>query len=347
MAEQEDLPASRSGGVPSRPAKELRFSTRHLPTTNRLELWENHNAEALISLDIRTLIEAPLEAIEVNLLFPTLRFARVKGTAQVVERSASFIRHNPTDVVTIFFALEGEAFFYHRDGHENLKPGQAIMCDADLPFMRGFSKGLQELVLTIPREDFKELSGGKSLKNPQIFDFNRPGATNQHANALAKLIMATIGNSDFNVDWVEQSAMDLLRLLISGETPDAGVGHLAAAKSYIDRSLRDPQLSAGEVAAAVGISERQLSRVFAQDGTSLSRFVRDRRLQLARGILADPGTAVTIGRLATELGFASHTYFSRVFKEHFGVTPLQLRQDTATGRILRSPIMGNDQDLAP
>ncbi|GAA1364369.1 helix-turn-helix domain-containing protein [Arthrobacter rhombi] len=345
MAEQEDLSASRTGGVPSRPAKELRFSTRHLPTTNRLEQWEHHNAKALISLDIRTLDEAPLEATEVNLYFPALRFARVKGSAQVVERSANFIRHNPTDVVAIFFALEGEAFFYHRGGNANLKPGQAIMYDADLPFMRGFSQGLQELVLTIPRDDFKELSGGKQLTKPQIFDFNRLGATNQPANALAKLIMATIGNPDINVDRVEQSAMDLLRLLISGENPDAGTGHLAVAMSYIDRQLRDPQLSAGEIAAAVGISERQLSRVFAQDGTSLSHFVRDRRLQLARKILIDPGTPISMGRLAAELGFASQSYFARVFKEHFGVTPLQLRQDTAAGRILRSPVMGDDQEL--
>lgn len=345
MASQEDPPTFGSGGIPSRPAKELRFSTRHLPTTNRLELWEHHNAKALISLDIRTLDESPLEATEVNLYFPTLRFARVKGTAQVVERSASFIRHNPTDVVAIFFALEGEAFFYHRDGHENLKPGQAIMYDADLPFMRGFSKGLQELVLTIPRDEFRELSGGKSLRKPQIFDFNRLGATNRYAAALAKLIMTTIGNPGFNADQVEQSAMDLLRLLISGENPDTGAGHLAAAKEYIDRRLRDAHLSGGEVAAAVGISERQLSRVFAQVGTSLSHFVRDRRLQLAREILADPDTAVTIGRLATELGFGSQSYFARVFKGRFGVTPLQLRQDTASGLILRPPVKGEGQGL--
>ena len=84
-----------------------------------------------------------------NLQFPSLRLARVHGTAQIVERSELFIRHT------------------HRCGGDFLRPGrrcillpprrprvvetgQAIMYDADLPFMRGFAEGLQELVLTVP-----------------------------------------------------------------------------------------------------------------------------------------------------------------------------------------------------
>jgi AraC-like DNA-binding protein len=326
-------PATPAAGRPDS-LKPLRFSTSGIASTNRVPLWEHHNARALISLDIRTLDDAPLEACELNLNFPALRFAHVKGSAQIVERSQRYIRDHRTDVVAVFFALEGDAFFHHPGGHEFLGPGQAIMYDADLPFMRGFCSGLQELVLTIPRSYYLQLSGGKPLRKPIMFDFNRGASVNHHALALAKLVSATLRHSEADPDQVEQSALELLRLLISGGS-EAGCGYLAAAKAYIDLHLRDPDLSAPEVAAAVGISERHLARIFAEAGLAPSRFILDERLNLARDTLTDPAAATTpIGQLAAELGFASQTYFARAFKCRFGVTPLQLRKDAAAGQLL-------------
>ena len=66
----------------------LRFSTAQIPSKNRIEYWEAHNAKALIGLDIRTLEDTPLMAEEINLHLPALRFAGVKGSSQIVERSA-------------------------------------------------------------------------------------------------------------------------------------------------------------------------------------------------------------------------------------------------------------------
>lgn len=161
-------------GGPQR-ATALRFSTRGIAPGDRVTMWEGHNARALISLDIRTIDESPMHATESNLHLPSLRLAQVTGTPQIVERSESFIRANPTGVVAVFFALEGEAFFYHRGGHESLRPGQALVCDADAPFMRGFSRGLRETVLTIPKDLYRSITGSQAPTSPRIFEFG-PGA---------------------------------------------------------------------------------------------------------------------------------------------------------------------------
>lgn len=313
-------------------ARSLRFSTTGIPAANRMELWAHHNAKALISLDIRTMDEAPLCAAELNLHLPTLQLAHVQGSPQIVERSEKYIRQNPMDVVAVFFALEGEAFFYYQGGLEALRPGQAVMYDVDRPFMRGFSSGVREMVLTIPRGEYRELSGGRDLLRPKVFDFNRQGAADLHMHALAKLVSGTLQDPAVDPQPAEHRALELLGLLASGCRSGAGEGYLAAAKACIEDRLGDPALCPAVVAAAVGVSERHLARIFAaENGEPPSQYILARRLELARSILADPHRSATpVGAIAGRTGFASQSYFSRAFKARFGVTPLQVRRAAGT-----------------
>jgi AraC-like DNA-binding protein len=312
-------------------AKSLKFSTTGIPTANRMELWAHHNAKALIPLDIRTMDDAPLQAAEMNLHFPSLTLAHVKGSPQVIERNEKYIRQNPTEAVAVFFALEGDAFFYYQGGLECLKPGQAVMYDVDRPFMRGFSRGVREMVLTIPRDQYRELSGGRDLMRPRVFDFNQPEATDRHMAALAKLVSGTLQDPGAGGHAAEHRVLELLGLLVAGGRSGTGEGYLAAARSYIEDRLRDPALCPSEVAAAVGVSERHLARVFSElAGEPPSLYILARRLESARSILADPGRIGTpLGAVACQTGFASQSYFSRAFKARFGVTPMQARRDAA------------------
>jgi hypothetical protein len=119
-----------------------------------MELWSAHNEKALIALDIRTMDESPLTAAEINLHLPSVRLAGVRGSAQVIECNESYIRRHPMGIIGVFFALKGEAFFYHPSGVETLRPGQAVFYDVDRPFIRGFHSGVEEMVLTIPARRF-------------------------------------------------------------------------------------------------------------------------------------------------------------------------------------------------
>ncbi|MGH3206973.1 MAG: helix-turn-helix domain-containing protein [Trebonia sp.] len=81
------------------------------------------------------------------------------------------------------------------------------------------------------------------------------------------------------------------------------------------------------------MSERQLSRVFAADGTSIPRHILSRRLDLACSMLlnaADGGKAETVAAIAGRCGFTSATYFSHAFHQHFGHRPRDVRGQAAT-----------------
>ncbi|GAB2745708.1 AraC family transcriptional regulator [Sinomonas soli] len=325
--------------------RSLAFSTRGIPAAQRMELWSVHNARALIDLDIRTMDEAPLDAAEVNLHFGSVKLAQVRGSAQVIERSEAYIRKHPMGVIGVFFALRGEAFFYYPGGFEALRPGQAVLYDADRPFMRGFHRGVEEMVLTIPRETYLELSGGRPLRRPLVVDFQEPAPANRHMRALARLVRAALAACPGaggpgpdpapgpDLGAVEASALELLRLLVVRTGEGTAEGYLAAARCFIDEHLGDPCLGPAQIADAVGLSERHLTRVFTEAGEPPGAYVLRRRLERAAGLLADPREGMTpISAIAARCGFSAQAYFARAFKARFGLTPREARRDRRPGR---------------
>jgi AraC-like DNA-binding protein len=307
------------------------FSTVGLPDEQRIELWEGHNADALIGLRCRTLTAAVLEATEINVQLDRLHLARVRASSHVVERDHDLIRRRPTEAIALFFGLAGEAFFYHDDGVRSLQPGQMLMCDADRPFMRGFSQGLEELVLKVPRDVFADMTGLDGFAQPVVVDF--AGGTNSFAQALARHVGAAARAESWQpAD--EQVLLELVGALTDeGRRADLPSAHRAAARSYIDHHVSDPDLSAAQVAAAVGISTRHLSRVFAEDDTSLPKYVLARRLETARALLQQPAaTSMTIAEVAHQCGFTSAAHFSNAFTSRFGERATDVRRRATAAR---------------
>jgi AraC-like DNA-binding protein len=290
--------------IPDRPAPAV-FSTVGLPDARRVELWERHNATALIGLDVRT--TAPLRATEINVQLSQIQLARVTGSAHVVERTARLVDRAPADAIAVYLSLRGESWFSSDGGTRLLRPGDVLICETDRPFERGFAHGLDELVVKVPR----------TALGPAATPFGPVGAGDHYAAALAKLA-ARATSTDCPVRADEQTVLELVRVLALGPRAARPAAHRAAARSFIEEHLTDPGLGADRVAAAIGISERHLSRVFATDGTSVPRYVLSRRLELAYAELRSGHGPETVADTAASCGFVSVTYFSHVFRERFG-----------------------------
>jgi AraC-like DNA-binding protein len=299
------------------------FSTAGLPGGRLVELWEEHNARALIGLAVHA--AAPLTATERNVQLAAVHLARVCGTAHVVERPAEVIRRDPADAVAVYLSLRGDSWFRQDGRTRALHAGDVIACDADRPFARGFARGLEEVVVKVPRRALADRAGRSVGAGPggASFASTRPGAGPDagawYARALARMAgAATSATRPVPAD--EDLVLDLVTVLIAGRHAAQAASHRAAAKSFIEDRLTDPALGAAAIASATGISERQLSRVFAADGTSVPRHILARRLHLARALLADPAgddrDAVAV--VAARCGFTSAAYFSHAFAGYFG-----------------------------
>ncbi|WP_376703079.1 GlxA family transcriptional regulator [Mesorhizobium sp. ISC25] len=83
-------------------------------------------------------------------------------------------------------------------------------------------------------------------------------------------------------------------------------------------------LSISEIASSVGLSRRQLERLFMEKTKSSPALIYKRlRLERAKQLLLETG--VPMLDIAIEVGFENASHFSRAFRETFGVQPSKVR----------------------
>lgn len=92
-----------------------------------------------------------------------------------------------------------------------------------------------------------------------------------------------------------------------------------------------PVLSCEQISDRVGLSTRQLERLFRQHlNSSPTNYYMSLRLEFARQQLKS--TRLPIQTVAKKAGFTSTSYFSRCYKKQFGLTPREAR--TGVHRII-------------
>ena len=79
-------------------------------------------------------------------------------------------------------------------------------------------------------------------------------------------------------------------------------------------------------------NEKYLGMLFKkQVGRSFHDYLNRRRLYRARMLLEQ--TTDSVLTIATRVGFNNVTYFNRLFKEYYGMSPSQLRANITKGKI--------------
>jgi transcriptional regulator GlxA family with amidase domain len=104
-----------------------------------------------------------------------------------------------------------------------------------------------------------------------------------------------------------------------------GISHpkLLAAIAHMEAYLESP-VPRDDLAAAVGLSNRQLERLFRKYlGMSPSRYYLNLRLRRARQLLSH--TSMPILQVAVACGFTSASHFARCYRAAFGHAPRQER----------------------
>ncbi len=95
---------------------------------------------------------------------------------------------------------------------------------------------------------------------------------------------------------------------------------LQKALTIIKNNLDNPELDARVLAAGLNLSESQLYRKLkALSGKSTSLFIRATRLSASKELLK--AGELNISEVAWQCGFSDPSWFSRIFKQEFGVSP--------------------------
>ena len=100
---------------------------------------------------------------------------------------------------------------------------------------------------------------------------------------------------------------------------------LKRAIEYAAQNLRNPSLTVKELAAAAGISEIYLRKLFNScQNTSPSRYIRSLRMRHAMNLLTAGDSPIR--NVAEECGYVDICNFSKAFKQETGCTPSEYRR---------------------
>ena len=94
--------------------------------------------------------------------------------------------------------------------------------------------------------------------------------------------------------------------------------------AYVDENLSH-DISLDTAADFAGVSSFYLSKLFKEEkGETFINFISDKRLEKSRKLLSE--TNLSIKEITAEVGYNDQNYFSRIFKNKYGISPKEYRK---------------------
>jgi AraC-like DNA-binding protein len=311
------------------------FSTEAVPREQRVRYWED-----LIS-QIFTRFEVEIDQVSVEDFYGDV----VKESTESLDifeistNAAHSARHPGREVETlenaaivIVLQVEGEGSIFQDGRHDVIEPGDLTLFDASRGFELRFDGPTRQFVLSIPWQTVQ-----RQLISPRrVTGMGISGSTGV-GGVASEFISAFVQQaSSMKVserEGLTRSLIDIINAAVISRLSQSSLSRsdyvefqLNTARMYVEERLRDPELSPAVVAAAIGVSQRYLNKLFESENLSLSRLIWQRRLENCRKDLQDPRLAgKSITKIAHSWGFKSSSHFSRSFKDAFGVSPREIR----------------------
>lgn len=233
---------------------------------------------------------------------------------------------------TISLLLEGTSHFSHRGRTEVFGPGDFGIFDADMMRLNQTAEHTRTLIVTLPQSAFR--LPPRALAAIAGTRMGADDPLGRHISALLTSLassLAALGPGALNF---VHSTIDLV---VSSYAATSGVTAPHRSRERLElmdriqqdilERLGDPELSPASIAAASFVSTRKLHVLFREHGTTVSTWIRERRLEMARRDLGDERLAdEPIRDIAARWGFTDAAHFSTVFRRTYGVTPRGYRQ---------------------
>jgi AraC-like DNA-binding protein len=300
-----------------------------VPEPARFEFWRETCCEPLGLIPERDDTTVPFQAHVSSVAMGPLLHVHYKNAATCrVGRHIRDISRHPRQSCSIYREASPGAWFRQAGQEFTTAPGDFVISDLDLPFeTRPLAGAYAHDLWLLP----------KLALMPYLPATGRPILKQLNAaHAVAKLLTAYLDavgqeSARMSPDTLDRVVDNLCRLIgiafgaAGGGPPNAPrEARLAQAKEYLEQYLADASLTPARVASALGVSLRSLHGLFEPTGTSVARYIVQRRLEVCRTtLLSDRNRSVT--DIAFAAGFNSLSGFYRAFQAAFGASPSDLR----------------------
>jgi AraC-like DNA-binding protein len=308
------------------------FDTDVVAPHERFDFWTESSDRAFFPCTFERRNPSCFSGTVTQYLMGPMTISRVTSAATAVSRTWSDIAENDPEAVHLSLQLRGGAVFSQHGRTTPVCAGEMVLYDSSHPFSIITDDSYDLVVLECSRL-LLGLRGDVAVARfaaPLRGDIARMLVAPFLTRLARGLRDGTVSEGDTDLG---ESALYLLRALCL----DTGAAHatrpttlLAQVKLYIDERLADPGLRPDTIAAAHYVSTRHLQKLFRADGTTVTDWIRERRLAVCRRDLRDPAHAhETVLTIATRWGLRNPAHFSRTFRALYGCSPSEYRDNAS------------------
>jgi AraC-like DNA-binding protein len=301
------------------------WTTRALGEAARFEGWRHALSRSHLEWDLEAAPNGPFGARVRQKVLDGIRVVDCHCDPCAGRRRRTEIKRSEGAFFGVLFELRGREIIRQGDTETTLSAGDFVMWDSEREMEFRVLEPLHKLTLLISKPRLRMYLGSAQNYVGRVVSGSGK-AEGIAAEALRRVArdFATIEEGDANV--VLDPILSLLSATLMARHPpnDASVGHNDSFRRFcrhIEMNLGDGSLTPATLAAAHGVSVRYLHLIFAEQGTSFGRVVRQQRLAHCRRELSVPNRKNTITEIAFRWGFNDMSHFSRSFKAEFGVSP--------------------------
>jgi acetamidase/formamidase/AraC-like DNA-binding protein len=261
---------------------------------------------------------------------PGIALTRIAAGAQAI---AALPQPNENLPIALL-PLEDGTVLKTDDGPRIVPAGSLLLLPRGRHWSLLFPRDMRAIVLSATSDALQGRIAGKLKRSaPEVIAAAGLGAVFCRLLETSARTLEALNDAEWTA--VAQSLVDLLLTLAHQQpppSPDSGSSATQAAILHricqtIERRLDDAALTPARVAQSEGISERYLQKLFEGVGDNFSHYIRERRLQRAFADLSNPLEAHrSISEIAYRTGFADSAHFSRSFRQRFGTSPREFRQ---------------------
>jgi AraC-like DNA-binding protein len=298
----------------------------------RLDRWRDAVSRNLVPLEVLPRecadFRASLRAAQVG----PVHMSVITAEPHSIARTRRHIGSDAPDFFQLTLQLTGHGVLTQKDRQARVGPGELVIYDTRRPFTYDLAQSHSGLVLMFSRDMLRMTDS----------ELARVTATSVSCHdGLGQVVRPFLYGLARQVEYLESrgtprladNVVDLIGTLLAER---AGVDRAAEAEGpdlltrrilvHMEQRLGDPGLSPDGIAAAHRISRRYLYKLLAEQGYTVSGWIREQRLARCRRDLADPALDhLPVGAIGGRWGFADPAHFSHAFKAAYGMSPREAR----------------------
>jgi len=294
--------------------------------------WRTLVSDSFVPLDVRSEAEEFSGTLRARVL-DELSIVEVTATGHQVLRTPALIARSERQYFKLNLQLSGHGILVQDNREATLRPGDIAVYDTNRPYTLAFEQDFRTLVLMFPH-DALDLPVDSVAQLTAVRMAGDVGLGRMISPFMVQLVENLEALSGATGHRLAYNAVDLIATMFENElsirrqpVPGTHADMLAGIRKYIEAELGDPELSPAGIAAAHFISTRHLHSVFHEADTTVSSWIRRRRLERCRRDLRDPILADrSVGAIAARWGFLDAAHFSRIFRGAFGEPPTAYRR---------------------